>query len=338
MCDFQPVRPAKGRAVYRKAPAGGHLRQPFVEGHAAALQIGLNSPNTGTTSRPGAQIAANGLAILGVLLITQDTTMTRLSLLLAASLLTLNASALELAKYPQVFDAGKGISVIVAPSSDGKQALIQVSGINHPLDEVVLLTAIKDRGNDDRDYTTTLDGSAYNMLIKRQGWGGERYQLYLPSTDGFELGFDETKSKETKPASLLALYEQQNKKGIQDKLSSFDREKRVADFTQQLQQIDQDASKACGTPLVTKVEWSAIDDDKLKRLSVPSFCGEVASQLASLCQNGDEQKAVAKGLKTVQCSFAQKLKLRENDATLSFTTHEKAPNQGDFINAFLRNR
>ncbi|MGY8828343.1 MAG: hypothetical protein ACKVIS_02125, partial [Pseudomonadales bacterium] len=184
--------------------------------------------------------------------------MTRLSLLLAAALFTLNANALELAKYPQVFDAGNGISVIVAPSSDGKQALIQVSGINHPLDEVVLLSTVNEHGSDERDYTTTLNGSPYNMLIKRQGWGGEQYQLYLPSTDGFELGFDETKSKQTKPANLLALYEQQKKKGIQDKLSSFDREKRVADFTQQLQQIDQDASKACNTSLTTQVDWNAI--------------------------------------------------------------------------------
>ena len=153
--------------------------------------------------------------------------MTRLSLLLAASLFTLNASALELAKYPQVFNAGKGISVTVAPSSDGKQALIQVSGINHPLDEVVLLSEVNERGNDELDYTTTLNGSAYNLLLKRQGWGGEQYQLYLPSTDGFELGFDESKSKEAKPANLQALYEQQMKKGVQDKLSRFDREQRL---------------------------------------------------------------------------------------------------------------
>lgn len=264
--------------------------------------------------------------------------MTRLSLLLAASLLTFNASALELAKYPQVFNAGKGISVTVAPSSDGKQALIQVSGINHPLDEVVLLSEVNERGNDELDYTTTLNGSAYNLLLKRQGWGGEQYQLYLPSTDGFELGFDESKSKEAKPANLLALYEQQMKKGIQDKLSRFDREQRLADFSAQLQKIDQDASKACDTPLHTQVDWQAIDDDKLKRLSVPSFCGEVVNQLANLCQNDTDYKAEAKSLKTVECSFAAKLKLRENEATLTFTTHEEAPNQGDFINAFLRNR
>ena len=53
--------------------------------------------------------------------------MTRLSLLLASALLSLNASALELAKYPQVFDAGQGVSVQLAPSADGKQALSQAA-------------------------------------------------------------------------------------------------------------------------------------------------------------------------------------------------------------------
>lgn len=264
--------------------------------------------------------------------------MTRLSLLLAASLFTLNASALELAKYPQVFDAGKGISVIVAPSSDSTQALVQVSGINHPLDEVVLLTTIKDRGNDELSYSTTLNGSASSVLVKRQGWGGERFQLYLPDTEGFELGFDEAKSKAAKPAALLALYEQQKKQGIQDKLSRFDREQRVTDFSAQLQQIDQEASKSCGTPLTTAVDWPAIEDDKLQRLGVPSFCGEVVRQMASLCENNAAFKAQAEQLNTVQCSFDAQLKLREGDAGLVFTTHEKAPNQGDFINAYLRNR
>jgi hypothetical protein len=332
------VRTAKGRAVYRKAWADAHPHQPFVEARAKTRPGAPNSPETGTTNGLRAQPACSTLAILSALLTIKDDPMTRLPLLLAASLFALNASALELAKYPQVFDAGKGISVTVAPSSDGKQALLQVSGINHPLDEVVLLTTIKERGNDELSYSTTLNGSASSMLVKRQGWGGERFQLYLPDTEGFELGFDETKSKAAKPAALLALYEQQKKQGIQDKLSRFDREQRVADFSTQLQQIDQDASKSCGTPLTTAVDWQAIEDDKLQRLGVPSFCGEVVRQMASLCENNAAFKAQAEQLKTVQCSFDAQLKLREGDAGLVFTTHEKAPNQGDFINAYLRNR
>ncbi|WP_416638757.1 hypothetical protein [Pseudomonas sp. OHS18] len=97
--------------------------------------------------------------------------MTRLSLLIASTLLTFNASALELAKYPKTFVADKGISVVIAPSSDEKQALVQISGINHPLDEVVLLTDVKPRSQDESDYATTLDGSAYVLIGQRQDWG-----------------------------------------------------------------------------------------------------------------------------------------------------------------------
>ena len=52
--------------------------------------------------------------------------MTRLSLLIASTLLTFNASALELAKYPKAFAADKGVSVVVAPSSDEKLSLIHI--------------------------------------------------------------------------------------------------------------------------------------------------------------------------------------------------------------------
>lgn len=264
--------------------------------------------------------------------------MTRLSLLFTAALFTLNAHALELAKYPQVFDAGQGISLTLAPSSDGKQALVQVSGINHALDEVVLLTEITERGNDESDYRTRLDGRDYNLLLKRQGWGGERYQLNLPGSDGVQLGFNETKTQAAKPAKLLALYQQQMKQGVQDKLARFDREQRVADFTAQLQQIDQDASKTCAAPLSTQVDWSALADEQLMRLSVPSFCGEVVRQAANLCERGEAHKAQVQGLQQVQCQFGERIKLREQGSTLTFTTHAEEPNQGDFINAFLRNR
>lgn len=87
--------------------------------------------------------------------------------LVALSLLSLQAAALDLAKHPQVFDAGQGVSLALAPSADGTQALVQVRGINHPLDEVVFLTDIRELGNEQRDYGIRLDGRDYNLLNKR---------------------------------------------------------------------------------------------------------------------------------------------------------------------------
>lgn len=256
----------------------------------------------------------------------------------ALSLLSLQVSALELAKHPQVFDAGQGVSLALAPSADGKQALVQVRGINHPLDEVVFLTEVRELGNEQRDFAIRLDGRDYNLLNKRRAWSGESFQLNLPDTQGFELGYDEDRSKALKPGELLATYQKQEKDGVQAKLAAFDREKRVADYSARLQAADAEASQACGTQLSTRIDWKDMADEQLMSLSVPSFCAEVVSQMAYLCGKDDHYKAEAKTLKGVDCQFGERMKLRENDGRLQFTTHPQEPNQGDFINAILRNR
>lgn len=258
--------------------------------------------------------------------------------LFALSLLSFQVCALELARHSQVFDTGQGVSLALAPSADGKQALVQVRGINHPLDEVVFLTDVQELGNEQRDYGIRLDGRDYNLLNKRRAWRGESYQLNLPNTQGFELIYDEEKSKALEPSTLLALYEKQEKDGVQARLAAFDRKQRVADYSARLQEMDSEASKACGTPLATQVDWSALSDEQLLGLSVPSFCGEVVSQMAYLCEKDDRYKAEAKTLEGVDCRFGERLKLREKDGRLQFTTHADEANQGDFINAILRNR
>ncbi|WP_437879754.1 hypothetical protein [Pseudomonas sp. LRF_L74] len=262
----------------------------------------------------------------------------RIPLLLAASFLAFDASALELAKFPQVFDAANGISVKVAPSTDNKQALVQISGINHELNDVVFLTEVKTPRRDELAYTTTLDGSRYNLLHKSNDWGSDYYALYLPGTKEQGLRFNENASKATKPAELLALYEQQKGKGVQEKLATFDREKRVRHYQERLEETDKSASDSCGATIKTEVDWQAIDDPLLKTTSVASFCGEVANQLDNLCGSDSAFKAQAKTIKGIECRFDSAMKLREQDGVLQFTTAKDAPNQGDFVKNFLLNR
>lgn len=264
--------------------------------------------------------------------------MKHLALFCTATLLSFEAAALELAKHPQVFDAGQGVSLALVPTADGKQALVQVKGINHPLDEVVFLTQVHELGNEQRDYGIRFDGRAYNLVNQRRAWGGESYQLNLPNTQGFELRFDEDKTKALKPAALLALYQRQDKDGVQARIATFDRDKRQADYSARLQEMDTEAGKACGTTLTTRVDWKAIDDQTLIELSVPSFCGEVVKQIGYLCESRETFKSEAKAIEAVQCSFGEAMKLHEKDGVLQFTTHKDEANQGDFINAVLRNR
>lgn len=260
---------------------------------------------------------------------------------LAAGLgFTLAAHALDLAKYPQVFVAPQGVEVVVAPSVDGKQALVRVSGINDPIDQVVFLSQLEQQGSGREVYSTRIDGRNYGLLHKSHHpyRGSEQYVVYLPGKrDGVALAFHEEKSKALKVADLQTSYERQQKQGIQDKLARFDRNKRLASAQADLAKADQDASAVCGAPVKTTVDWNSIDDEKLQTLSIGSYCGVVASQLESMCSSTPTFKAKAAGLGQVQCRFAPELKIRVEGQQVVFSTEKDAPNQDDFVRQFLRN-
>ena len=267
--------------------------------------------------------------------------MTKTSIALACALFSTLASAQDLAAYPQVFTGPQGLEVVLAPTTDGKTALMRVSGVNHAIDKVVFLGKQEQRGSGTEAYVTTLDGRDWGLVQKQANryGGGERYVTYLPGRQGaVDLAFDEKKSKALNTAELKTAYTRQNKDGVQEKLARFDRDKHLASAQTDLSNTDTSASSACGSPVKTVVDWKSIDDDKLKKLSIASFCGEVASQMGSMCSSNAGFKAKAASLGQIQCQFGPEIKLRVEGQKLVFTTHQDAPNQGDFVQQFLRNQ
>ena len=264
-----------------------------------------------------------------------------LTLALLGSLAAMASHAIELAKYPQVFVAPQGVEVVLAPSADGKQALVRVSGINDPIDQVVFLSTREAQGSAREVYTTRIDGRSYGLLHKQSHAyrGGDHYVVYLPGKrDGVALAFSDDKSKAFKLADLQASYERQLKQGTQEKLGRFDRNKRLAGAQAELAKMDQDASASCGTPVKTTVDWASIDDEKLQGLSIPSFCGVVASEIDSHCRNTPQFKPTAAGLGQVQCHFGPRLQIRVENQQVVFSTEKDAPNQEEFVRQFLRNQ
>lgn len=255
--------------------------------------------------------------------------------------ITLAVQAIELAKYPKVFSGGQGVEVVLAPSVDGQKALVRVSGINDPIDQVVFLGELEKRGAAREVYATRIDGRSYGLLHKETSTygGGDRYMVYLPGKrDGLPLAFNEDKTKALKLADLQASYERQLKQGVQEKIARFDRNKHLAGAQADLAKTDQEASAACGVPVKTTVDWAAIDDKKLQNLSIAGYCGVVASQLDSLCRSTPAFKAKAAALGQVQCKFAPELKIRVEGQQVVFDTEENAANQDDFVRQFLRNQ
>lgn len=252
-----------------------------------------------------------------------------------------NVSALELASYPKVFTAGEGVEVVIAPTADGKQALMRISGVNHPVDKVVFLTRVERWGGSTDAYVTTIDGRDSGMVQKKGSvyGGGDRYVAYLPGRkQEYALSFDEKKTKAMKPATLLASYESQNQQGVQQKLARFDREKHVTQGQAALAATDAAASASCGVPVKTTVDWAAINDDRLKKVSVQGYCGAVAAGLDRMCGDASANfKQKAGALSQITCQFGPELRARVVDRKVVFTTEENAPNQDDFIREFLRN-
>lgn len=253
------------------------------------------------------------------------------------------AMAQKLATHAAVFKGDRGVSVVVAPTADDKAALVRVQGINNPVDGVVFL-ADKVTDNKRLSYRTTLDGNPWNIVVSEDvaSWGGSygTTQAYLPPNlrDGTNLSYDEKASKALDLAALTKTYQQQHKDGVQAKLARFDSKNYVANTEQRLNEADDGATKTCGVPVKTTVNWASVNEDQMKRLSIVGYCNTVANAMRTLCTADASFKAKAAKNANITCQLGDKLNLAQQAGTTVFTTKESVPNQDDFALQYLRNQ
>ena len=255
---------------------------------------------------------------------------------MACVLLSFNSYALELAKYPIELSSGDGVNVVIAPTTDKKQALVKVTGINHEIDGITFLTDYKPHGSNNA-YKYTYDGTERSLISISEGYRCCTYTLYIPETrDGTYLG----KKEESNPAlvaELKAQYEQQLNEGVQAKLANFNRKKHLAYQQEKITTANSDIDKQCGLKIETTVDWKTIDDKILQAYAVGSFCSQVANEMVSMCKKDASFKNDIDHISTIECQFTDQLKLRQNSKTLTFKTAPKAPNQSQFIQSYLLN-
>jgi hypothetical protein len=270
-------------------------------------------------------------------------TLTTLAIAMAcASNSFAQSAAPALAKYPAVFAANGGVRILVAPTADDKAALVRVSGINHPIDNVVFLAQKVGDGRR-ASFVVKLDGRDWNMVQSEDvsSWG-DRYtdtQAYLPNErDGVRLRYDESASTAVDLMSLTRDYEKQYSEGVQAKLAIFDKVKAMSNAEARIKEDDTDASTACGAPIKTTVKWDSINEDQMKRLSIGGFCSTVANAQRRMCVDDAAFKSWATQHANITCQFGEKLNITNNGGTIVFTTTEDAPNPDDFVQQYLRNQ
>lgn len=258
-------------------------------------------------------------------------------LLLFLSCVTQITVASPVSKIVKAYKGNEGIEVYVVnmePKAN-KQVLIEVKGSDTVFDDLVLL------------YTEEMDGTAKIYAMEYEGQKNYRLRseqnnwttLYLPGIkEEIRLSYDEKLSKKTDPELMYKRYTDVVKQKTQEKMARFDRDKTMNEQKTELTKLTKETEKICGKLVPIEVDWKSINDDKLKRLSIKSFCGESLSQIADFCGVAEKNKqAVTKKIDNIRCSFGEKLRARLDQKSLIWITEENSPNQGEFIRNFLAN-
>ena len=256
----------------------------------------------------------------------------------ALALLSLSTHAVELGDNPLALVGENGLQAVVAPTADETQALVKLTGLDHPLNGVVMLADIEQRDNSGRAYQAEVDGRKRSLIVYAKSyWAPTDYTAYIPGKEEPQaVSADDERSADISLQALAAEYEQQLSEGVQARLARFDRDKALQRQQAALRAMDQSASRVCGTPVSTNVNWEALSNEQLNSLNITGYCGQVAAEMEYLCLSDNGFKQRVKGISEVACGFADTLDITRNDETLVFQTHKDAKNQRETINGFLK--
>lgn len=128
-------------------------------------------------------------------------------LCLASEPASAGGRAPEIGRYVKVYSGGEGVTVHVlryGPEPEG-QALVQVSGIDHPIDRRILLAKVEPTQRGSR-YLASMGGRSYRLLEVSDG------VTELLVTGGHapvSLRYDKKLSDQEIPAHFLTAFQEQ---------------------------------------------------------------------------------------------------------------------------------
>lgn len=249
-----------------------------------------------------------------------------------------SVSSFELSEASKVYAANDGIRVVIAPIQGENKALLQMTGIHHPVNGVVFMSDIVNRDGSVKAYQFQRDGKTRAMVLQRQGWNGDFYEAFVPDGPKVSLRFDPDANERLSLTVLKDTYLQQQAEGRQAELAKLDRTSRIEHANRLLQRSTAEVQQHCGSSLTTSIDWNSIDDTLLADISAGGFCAVVASELAGLCRSDERYRAIAKTFNEVSCQFTDRLQLTQSEQVLEFRTNRSEPNQQEFVRSFFRNQ
>lgn len=112
---------------------------------------------------------------------------------------------MAMATYGESYRGPKTLTVELAATAKGDQALIKVRGINHAWDNKVILTEVRKDAYGRLAYVAKMQGKDYIVLHESKEQGS--VVLYLLGEPEMRLSFDKDAALAVKPQHILTDYE-----------------------------------------------------------------------------------------------------------------------------------
>lgn len=238
-----------------------------------------------------------------------------------------------------VFTGSEGVRIEVVELKAEGAALIHVTGTRSEVEGKVLEHRISEEG-DRMYYTTQIYGRDQNTLVREKSrYGGDpSWTLYVRGSDvsGMQLGYDQKASSELDTVALYRKFEDQRADGTLEALQRFDRQREQRDEETALAEAVASAKEACKTEVAASIDWSTIDDDTLKELSIAGYCEPGLNAMRQLCESQAARGFFASSVEKYQCRFGSEMRLTIADRTMTWTTTREGSNMDDFARNALR--
>lgn len=248
----------------------------------------------------------------------------------------LAASPVEAGK---VYSGSEGEEVAVVPLAPraAKKYLLRVRGTGSEFDGKVFPYELNDWStstSEQYNFKTQWHGRDYTALHVRD----KRYELYVPGRQqAIRLTFDEKKTQALKPEELYTTYQKLQSDGTLAKLMAFDRKGEAARHDKDYAATLLEMNNACGTSVSAAIDWSSVNDDLLKEVSISSYCESPLTAMKGLCEVSNVAKqTVREKVKQVSCRFAPTQEPKFEADRLIWTTHKDASNQDQFATRFFK--
>lgn len=239
-------------------------------------------------------------------------------LLLIGSVSLCASASPKLGKYAKAYTGSEGLTVTVVDVVDSgqKRKLVRIEGIESSIDGIVLL---HDQVKTHKGYalqTTIKDALFWTLLSTDHRWGGKNILLTLPEDvrKKHRIWYDEKKSKKIDRGAILSQFQKDAASGAIQKIqlySGSDLKKRTKRV---FREAVNEAKRACGAPIGTRIDWGTIKGDHKKKLPLATLCRQAADELTQFCNASESNKSRAKKLVGITCQAgnAQQLTLSKN--------------------------